>query len=101
MEINLNTPLSEITIGDLIKIFETIMQRELRKHNNMPKMSESKYAFGIKGIAETLGCSISQAKKIKSSGKLNGAIYQEKKGNGIVIDREVAREIYFNQKTKL
>ena len=48
--INLNTLLSEITIGDFIKILEAIMQKELHKYNDIPKTSEEKYAYGIKGL---------------------------------------------------
>jgi hypothetical protein len=87
--INHNTPLSELTVGDLLSIFENYKQNKYEK----------KYAYGIKGLAETLGCSIAQANRIKAAGKLNGVIMQEKKGNGITIDIKKAQTLY-NQNFK-
>ena len=38
--------------------------------------SEGKYEYGLKGLAKLLGCSVSKASEIKSSGILNNAIIQ-------------------------
>jgi hypothetical protein len=54
--------------------------------------SEDKYEYGLKGLAKILGCSISKASKIKSSGILDEAIIQ--KGNIIIIDKKKAMELF-------
>ena len=54
--------------------------------------SDSKYEYGSKGLAKILGCSISKASKIKSSGILDEAIIQ--KGNIIIIDKKKAIELF-------
>lgn len=55
-------------------------------------MYHSKYEYGLKGLARILGCSISKASEIKSSGILDEAIIQ--KGNIIIIDRKKALELF-------
>ena len=47
--------------------------------------------FGIKGIADTFGCSIPTANRIKRSGIIDGAITQV--GRKIVIDADLALEL--------
>ena len=54
--------------------------------------SENMYEYGLKGLAKILGCSISKASKIKSSGILDEAIIQ--KGNIIIIDKKKAIELF-------
>ena len=61
---------------------------EVSKNINL----ESKYEYGLKGLARILGCSISKASEIKSSGILDEAIIQ--KGNIIIIDRKKALELF-------
>ena len=55
-------------------------------------ISERKYEYGLKGLAKILGCSISKASEIKSSGLLDEAIIQN--GNIIIIDIEKALELF-------
>ena len=47
--------------------------------------------YGIKGIADTFGCSIPTANRIKRSGIIDGAITQV--GRKIVIDANLALEL--------
>lgn len=47
--------------------------------------------YGIKGIADTFGCSIPTANRIKRSGIIDGAITQV--GRKIVIDADLALEL--------
>jgi isoquinoline 1-oxidoreductase beta subunit len=54
--------------------------------------SESKYEYGLKGLAKILGCSVSKASEIKSSGILDEAIIQN--GNIIIIDKEKALQLF-------
>ncbi len=73
------TPLCNLTVKEFL---------EISKNLN----SENMYEYGLKGLAKILGCSISKASKIKSSGILDGAIIQ--KGNIIIIDKKKAMELF-------
>ena len=54
-------------------------------------LPDKKLAYGIKGIAETFGCSIPTANRIKKSGLIDRAISQV--GRKIVIDVDLALEL--------
>lgn len=56
--------------------------------------TERKLAYGIKGIADTFGCSIPTANRIKKSGLINKAISQV--GRKIVLDVGLALELAGN-----
>lgn len=73
------TPLCNLTVKEFL---------EISKNLN----SENMYECGLKGLAKILGCSISKASKIKSSGILDEAIIQ--KGNIIIIDKKKAIELF-------
>lgn len=73
------TPLCNLTVKEFL---------EISKNLN----SENMYEYGLKGLAKILGCSVSKASKIKSSGILNEAIIQ--KGNIIIIDKKKAIELF-------
>lgn len=77
-EINLETPIWQLTVGEFLEISRDII-------------SEKKYEYGLKGLAKILGCSVSKASEIKSSGILNEAIIQ--KGNIIIINKEKALKL--------
>lgn len=59
---------------------------------SLQKVNEKKYEYGIKGIAKIFGCSRDKAQKIKNSGDIDGAIYQNK--NTIVVDVNRALELF-------
>lgn len=73
------TPLCNLTVKEFL---------EISKNLN----SENMYEYGLKGLTKILGCSISKASKIKSSGILDEAIIQ--KGNIIIIDKKKAIELF-------
>ena len=73
------TPLRNLTVKEFL---------EISKNLN----SENMYEYGLKGLAKILGCSVSKASKIKSSGILDEAIIQ--KGNIIIIDKKKAIELF-------
>lgn len=73
------TPIWRLTVEEFL---------EVSKKNNL----EKKYEFGLKGLAKMLGCSISKASEIKSSGLLDDAIIQN--GNIIIIDKEKALALF-------
>ena len=76
------TPIWKLTVEEFLEIS--------KKFN-----TESKYEYGLKGLAKILGCSISKASEIKSSGILDAAIIQ--KGNIIIIDKKKAIELFARQ----
>lgn len=49
---------------------------------------KKRYVYGVQGIAETFGCSIPTANRIKASGVIDDAITQV--GRKIVVDPELA-----------
>ena len=73
------TPLCNLTVKEFL---------EISKNLN----SENMYEYGLKGLAKILGCSVSKASKMKSSGILDEAIIQ--KGNIIIIDKKKAIELF-------
>jgi type III secretion system FlhB-like substrate exporter len=85
---DLNTLVSEITIGQLI---EVIKQAEQFKVIAPPPVPD-KYEYGVKGIGKIFKVSRTTACKIKASGKIAGAIIQN--GRTIVIDIEKAIELF-------
>ncbi len=77
--INPQTPIWKLTVEEFLEISKKIN-------------FESKYEYGLKGLAKILGCSVYKASKIKSSGILNETIIQN--GNIIIIDKEKALQIF-------
>lgn len=73
------TPIWKLTVEEFLEVSKNIN-------------SESKYAYGLKGLARILGCSVSKASEIKSSGMLNEAIIQN--GNIIIIHKEKALDLF-------
>lgn len=73
------TPIWRLTVEEFLEVSKNIN-------------SEKKYEFGLKGLAKMLGCSISKASEIKSSGVLDDAIIQN--GNIIIIDKERALALF-------
>lgn len=78
-EVNLETPLWQLTVGEFLEISKSFIY-------------EKKYEYGLKGLAKILGCSVSKASEIKSTGILDDAIVQ--KGNIIIIDKEKALQLF-------
>ena len=77
--INPQTPICNLTVEEFLEISQKIN-------------SESKYEYGLKGLAKILGCSVCKASEIKSSGMLDEAIIQN--GNIIIIDKEKALQLF-------
>lgn len=53
---------------------------------------QKKYVYGLKGLADILGCSKAHAQTIKSSGILDKAIIQN--GRKIIVDAEMAITLF-------
>ena len=72
------TPLCQLTVEEFLEISKNL--------------AEDQYTYGLKGLANLFGCSISKASEIKSSGILDEAIIQ--KGNIIIINKKLAIELF-------
>lgn len=81
--INPDTPIWQLTVAEFL---------EVTKGENF----EKKYEYGLKGLAKILGCSVSKASEVKSSGILNDAIIQNR--NIIIIDKEKALKLFAKNK---
>lgn len=79
-----NTPISELTIGELTQIIARVVSLELQRRPSTVR--------GISGLAELFGVSESTAKRIKASGIIDKAISQS--GKVIVTDAALALELY-------
>ena len=73
------TPIWKLTVEEFLEVCKELS-------------SEGKYEYGLKGLAKLLGCSVSKASEIKSSGILNTAIIQ--RGNIIIINKEKALKLF-------
>lgn len=73
------TPIWQLTVEEFL---------EVAKNLN----AEKKYEYGLKGIAKILGCSLSKASEIKSSGILDKAIVQN--GNIIIVEKDKALKLF-------
>lgn len=73
------TPIWQLTVAEFL---------EISKNCSI----EKKYEYGLKGLAKILGCSVSKASEVKSTGILDKAIIQN--GNIIIIDKEKALELF-------
>lgn len=78
-KIDPKTPIWKLTVEEFLAISKNLS-------------TESKYEYGLKGLAKILGCSVSKASEIKSTGILDKAIIQ--KGNIIIIDKEKALQLF-------
>ena len=81
-----NTPLFKLTLQELKS--ELIVEIQNQFSTLFPN---KKYEYGIKGLAKILVCSRAKASKIKNSGIIDEAIFQN--GKIIVIDIEKALEL--------
>lgn len=84
--IDRNKPLWQLTVGELLDILDS------RKPTPKATTPEKKIVYGLKGIAQLFGCSISTAQRIKNSGKIKKAMSQV--GRKIVVDANLALQLY-------
>nr|WP_315126334.1 DUF3853 family protein [uncultured Capnocytophaga sp.] len=81
-----NTPLFKLTLGELKAELIKEFQKQI-----LTLYPKNKYEYGLNGLAKILGCGRTKASKIKNSGILDEAIFQN--GNIIIIDREKALKL--------
>lgn len=101
-------PLCELTLEDVIPYLRQIIREEvsncINKKEKLPNIAGIKnstaedilanphlYAFGLRGFADLLHCSIKTAYNYKRSGKYDPAIHRF--GKTYIINKEIALEI--------
>jgi hypothetical protein len=93
----LQTPVCMMSGEELAFLFNNlgVLNKDTVPEHTTPA-PDRKLAYGIKGIAETFGCSIPTANRIKKSGIIDKAISQL--GRKIVIDVDMALELATERK---
>jgi hypothetical protein len=94
MNKDLNTPVWQLTTGELIDFLVSYMPQE-----NPPKTVFEhcdKYVYGINGIAKLLGCSKTMVYEYRKQGWIEPAIKQM--GRKIVCDAPLALELFGKRK---
>ena len=71
---------------------KTIAELTVEEYLSLIGTRPKKYEYGLHGIAKIFGCSKDTAQRIKNSGVIDEAIYQNK--NIIVIDVEEALKLF-------
>jgi hypothetical protein len=89
--IDKNTPVWQLTVGEFLSLMEQNEPKE-------PIKLDSKYVYGIRGLAKLLNCSTSTAQNIKNSGKINKAIIPV--GRNLAFEAEKVMELLKTKKHK-
>lgn len=93
--IDKNTPVWQLTVGELISIIDKKTDNEASQEKKIVAEEIERYAHGLRGLAELIGCSKNHAAKLKSEGVFDGAIIQ--RGRKIIIDKQKALELFNKQ----
>jgi hypothetical protein len=95
MNINLNTPIWQLTVGELVEVIKNELQPKTEPFQQ--SCTDKNFVYGLQGLADLLGCSKQHAWFIKSTGVFDNAIIQ--RGRKIIINKEKVFEI-LEQKMK-
>lgn len=87
----MNKKLFEATVDDLVDAFVSRLGLTPESFTEGSKGEKRNLIYGLKELANLLGCSVSTAMRIKKSGVLNAAIHQT--GKVIVIDADLALDL--------
>ncbi|MGX9985449.1 DUF3853 family protein [Soonwooa purpurea] len=87
-------PVWQMTGEELLQLLQTVSLKEFHQLNTSQETLQSSkhYVYGIRGIAELFGCSITTANKIKKEGHIQKAIIQ--RGRKIIVDADLALELF-------
>jgi len=97
MNKDLNTPVWQLTAGELIEFIVGSMHNVIPERNNKPDFEHSdKYVYGIAGIAKLLGVSNTMVHEYRKQGWIEPAIKQL--GRKIVCDAPLALELFGKRK---
>ena len=84
------TRLIDVTVGDLMEYLRENLKPE-KPTQETAEQEPERFVYGIKGLAELLGCSKSAAQRKKSAGMFKGAVMQS--GRKITVDVRKVHEI--------
>jgi hypothetical protein len=93
MNRDLNTPLWQLTLGDLLDAIQKIQQPEPPK---VEDYTAERYVYQRAGIAKLLGCSVTMVSTHRKRGWIEPAIKQM--GRKIVCDAPLALKLFGEQK---
>jgi hypothetical protein len=93
MDIDRNTPIWQLTLGDFLQAFQKYT--EPSNKIEIETVEKKEYVYGINGLADLIGCSKTHASRLKSQGIFDEAIIQ--RGRTIIIDKEKALELFNNK----
>jgi hypothetical protein len=93
---DLNTPVWQLTVGQLLDILAYGTQTKISIGDPVVKIVDTTrdgkhYVYGLDGIAELFGFSKTSATRLKRSGIIGKALYQY--GNTIIVDADKALEL--------
>lgn len=94
---NDNTRIIDLTIGELLDAVE-VRVKEVIAGKTQAEAKKKTYVYGLKGLANLLGCSKTTASRLKSSGKIDKAITQI--GALLIIDADLVLKIAGKQDTE-
>lgn len=97
MIIDLNTPIWQLTAGELIEFIKKAS--ESPKEVAVVSTYEERYVYGYKGLAKLFGCSEKTAGSILASGEIDKAVSQV--GRQIVIDAPLALQLTKRKNVKI
>ena len=92
-----STPIWQLTVGEFIELIDKSVTSSMKgRGNDINDKDEHpcgrKYVYGLKGLAELLGVSVSKSYNIKRSGVIDAAISQN--GRSIITDADMAVRLF-------
>lgn len=84
-------PIWQLTIGEFVAILDSRLPVN-KIEPILKNATETKYVYGIDGLAKLIGCSKNYAGILKRTGMFNEAISQN--GRTIIIDAELALKLF-------
>ncbi len=85
----LDKPMWQLNGHEFVALLENTMNKLGKQFNDG---SRKRYVFGLDGLKDLLGVSKSSAERIKQSGAIDKAIYQNNRT--IIIDADLALELF-------
>ena len=83
--------LFQLTAKEFLFLQRHASEIKINQKDSRTKTTSKKYVYGLRGIANLIGGSISSANRLKKSGVIKDAIIQN--GRKIIVDSELALEL--------
>jgi hypothetical protein len=97
MKHDLNTPIWQLTLGQLLEAITEHLNPEQAQPTSPPAEYDKNVVYGIDGIATLLGCSKTMVWKYRKKGWIEPAIRQ--RGRKIVCNAPLALALFGKRKT--